>query len=605
MTSAPNSAIILVAKGPAISDPSSRTRSPSSGRSRRARSRAPLKASVLDIRMLPFLTHTRLPGLSAAWFGGQSERTSAQSEWVPGPHPGGQSVGRVVGLADDLFLLLGGDHAQDRAEDLLPCYPHFVADACEDGRLHEEAVFEFGCVRPLAPVHQLGPLLPADVDVALHLLELLLEGDRPHLGLRLKRVAQPDGPGLLREALDELVVAPLLDEEPGTGDAGLPGGREDSRDHPVRHGLHVGVLEDDVGRLATELQGDLGEVVGGILHDLLARLRRAGEGHLVHPRVAHQGAPRGWAEARDDVEDPGREARLLEEPGELQGGGRCLLGRLHHEGAAGGEGGSQLEGEQQERRVPRRDGPHHSNGLPPRVDEEVGLVRRDGLALDLVGGSGEVVVPLRQGLELTAHLPQELAVVGALYYGDVLRVLGEHVGEATHQPRPLGAGHLPPRPLVERRAGGAHRPVHVLIARLRHLRPHSARVGVYALEGLPRAGVHPLSTDEHLVLSGLPGLRGFYELTNHLLLLPDLASRTYLCRDCVELLFHPKRDLIGPSPLCHCRRFSHPLAPSFLWPSLPNRRPRDTTSASRRARWSLTTDADLDRRGPLHLARLE
>src|SRR5215212_3226069 len=77
MTSAPNSAMILVANGPAISEPNSRTRSPSSGRSRRARSRAPLKASVSVMRVLPFLT---LP----AEDGPPSKAASAQLERVAG-----------------------------------------------------------------------------------------------------------------------------------------------------------------------------------------------------------------------------------------------------------------------------------------------------------------------------------------------------------------------------------------------------------------------------------------------------------------------------------------------------------------------------------------
>ena len=44
------------------------------------------------------------------------------------------------------------------------------------------------------------------------------------------------------------------------------------------------------------------------------------------------------ADPRDDVEHAGRQAGLLADPGQLERGERCLLGRLEDDGAAGGEG---------------------------------------------------------------------------------------------------------------------------------------------------------------------------------------------------------------------------------------------------------------------------
>ena len=186
--------------------------------------------------------------------------------------------------------------------------------------------------------------------------------------------------------------------------------------------------------------------------------------------------------------------------------------------------GASLQVEQEERRVPGRDGADHPDRLAPRVDEEVGLVGGDGRR------PGSCRRPRRsssttRGRALScppisrSSLP--LSVVSTT--ASLSAFSASKLGEASHQARPLCAGHRPPRPLVEGLTGGAHRPVHVLIARLGRGGPYSAGVGVDALEGLPRAGVDPLATHEHLVLSDLPGLRGLYDLANHLFLLPDLA----------------------------------------------------------------------------------
>ncbi len=52
--------------------------------------------------------------------------------------------------------------------------------------------------------------------------------------------------------------------------------------------VEVGVGEDDVRALAAQLEGDPLERVGGVPHDDLADLGRAGEGDLVDARVLDQ-----------------------------------------------------------------------------------------------------------------------------------------------------------------------------------------------------------------------------------------------------------------------------------------------------------------------------
>jgi hypothetical protein len=142
-------------------------------------------------------------------------------------------------------------------------------------------------------------------------------------------------------------VSPLVDEEPGACDARLTRGREYAGDHAVVRGFDVRVVEDDVRRLAAEFQADLCEVVGRVLHHAYSCLGGAGERHLIHAWVAHQRTARLLSEARDDVDDALREARLFEELREFQNGSRRLLGGFNYYRAASSERGRQLEGQEE------------------------------------------------------------------------------------------------------------------------------------------------------------------------------------------------------------------------------------------------------------------
>ena len=93
------------------------------------------------------------------------------------------------------------------------------------------------------------------------------------------------------------------------------------------------VVEDDVGGLAAELEGDLLVGAGDRLGDRLADVGRAGEGDLVDVRVLDQRVA-GLAGAGDDVDDARRQVGLLADLGEQQRGQRGGLGRLEHDGVA-------------------------------------------------------------------------------------------------------------------------------------------------------------------------------------------------------------------------------------------------------------------------------
>jgi len=69
----------------------------------------------------------------------------------------------------------------------------------------------------------------------------------------------------------------------------------------------------------------------------------AGEGDLVDVGMADHRRSSGFAVAVEDVDDAVGEAGLQGELGQLDAGDRGLLGQLHDDGVAAGEGGPHFQ----------------------------------------------------------------------------------------------------------------------------------------------------------------------------------------------------------------------------------------------------------------------
>jgi hypothetical protein len=83
----------------------------------------------------------------------------------------------------------------------------------------------------------------------------------------------------------------LLHEDARAGAADLPLVEPDRVDHALDDAVEVGVVEDDEGRLAAELQRQLLAAPGGGRADDAADLGGAGEGDLVDVRVLDDRSP--------------------------------------------------------------------------------------------------------------------------------------------------------------------------------------------------------------------------------------------------------------------------------------------------------------------------
>ena len=251
---------------------------------------------------------------------------------VARPHPRAQPEERVVGDVQRVVQVAEGRHRQHRAEDLLLEDAHAVV-ALEDGGLHVVSAAQLALVHPLrAAGEHAGALLLSDVDVRQDLAQLLLAGLRAEHRPRVQRVALHDQPGPGDRALHEAVVDGLVHQRAAGAGAHLT---LVQREHGeafqrlvqevvvVRH--HV--AEEDVGRLAPQLQRDGDQVLGGVLHDHPPRRGLARKGDLGDARRRRQRLARLGPEALHHVHHAtGKD--VGDQLHQHHDGDRRLLGRL-------------------------------------------------------------------------------------------------------------------------------------------------------------------------------------------------------------------------------------------------------------------------------------
>ena len=212
-------------------------------------------------------------------------------------------------MATAVVVVVEGDDGQHRAEDLLLGDPRRRVDPGEDGRGEVVAALVAGDGHALAAGGQLGPLLLADAHVALDPLQLLGRDQRAHVGGGVGGRADGDPLGDVDQAGHHLVVDRPGHQQPAAGGADLALVEEDRVGGAVGGQLQVGVVEQDVGRLAAQLQQDLLDRAGGQGGDPPADLGRAGEGDLVDLGRGDQRLAGLGPEPGQDVDHPVGHAR--------------------------------------------------------------------------------------------------------------------------------------------------------------------------------------------------------------------------------------------------------------------------------------------------------
>ena len=152
-------------------------------------------------------------------------------------------------------------------------------------------------------------------------------------------------------------------------------------------------------------------------------------------------------------------------------GQRGQLGRLEHDGVAGGQGRGQLPGGDGEREVPGHDQPHHPQRLPEGQVDPAG--HRDGVAEQPLGGAGVVGEGVGHHAHLAPGVGDRLAGVAHLQLGQALAFGVEAFGQAAQQPAPVRGGDGPPALERGRRPGHGR----VGVVRGGRLQPLDHRLG--------------------------------------------------------------------------------------------------------------------------------
>src|SRR5262245_43801771 len=109
-----------------------------------------------------------------------------------------------------------------------------------------------------------------------------------------------------------------MNQRTRSGNAGLPGSRENSGHDTVYREIEIGIIKDDIRRLSPELQRDVLNATSGELIHSLAGPVAAGECDLRDIRMRDQRLADFCTVTRNDIDDARRKARLLEQLSERE-----------------------------------------------------------------------------------------------------------------------------------------------------------------------------------------------------------------------------------------------------------------------------------------------
>src|SRR6185369_16130849 len=207
--------------------------------------------------------------------GAERARDAEPARAVARPDVAVEAVVAVVGERDRLRLVVERDRRDDRSEDLLARDRHVVPRVREERLLDVEALREIR--RTLAAACQRRAFLDTRRDELLDAAALHRGHERPDDGPLLARIADLEPARDRDHLLRELVVDRALDEEPCARDADLARVERPHLRRALERGLARRVGEDDLRRLAAELEQRALEPLRRRLLDLEADAGTAGE----------------------------------------------------------------------------------------------------------------------------------------------------------------------------------------------------------------------------------------------------------------------------------------------------------------------------------------
>ena len=280
---------------------------------------------------------------------------------VFGPHRRQQAIGRAIGQGDGVGFVFEGEGRQHGAEDFFAGQLCVTRNGAKEGGGDPVAArADTGVDAAFGQHRNAGRFCRGDVSVNTGLLRGVHHGPTVEVHLGRAHAHLGIGGGHL---LHHAVVHALLHQQPAAGGAGLPRVLHDGA-HDDGHGaFDVGVFEDDLRRLAAQLQHALHRVFGGRLLHQGAHFVGAGEGNEVDARVARQRSAGFFAQAGDHVDGALGKAHLGSELGHAQGRQRGVFGGLEHHRIACRKGWRNRAAQHLRRVVPGNDVTRDAQGF--------------------------------------------------------------------------------------------------------------------------------------------------------------------------------------------------------------------------------------------------
>jgi hypothetical protein len=204
-----------------------------------------------------------------------------------------------------------------------------------------------------------GPL-----DEARHALALVGGDERSHFHTRIGLRSHLERANGTRKIGNEFVENLRTRIQPAGGRAILTGVIERECADTAHHGVDIGVVENDNGRLASELEVGALEIPRGGAEYFLARRDIASDRNHANGGVTDEWSANAVTPAADDVCHTFGE-QLEQVFTELECGQRCLLGGLENYRVARGQRRCQLPCGHHQRIVPGRDRSDHAHWIAP------------------------------------------------------------------------------------------------------------------------------------------------------------------------------------------------------------------------------------------------
>src|SRR5579862_8182702 len=266
---------------------------------------------------------------------------------------------RVIGDFNSFGFRLVRQYRQDRSENLFLRDPHVACDVGEHGGFDEISILKPG--RMTFPAdNEFRAFLDARLDVFLNALILLYAGQGAESHILVSWIADLDlFDGRSHQSL-HFAQPVFRHDQARSRDAGLTVVQVTGCDCHRDGSGEIGVVQNDVRRLAAEFQRQALHRVQGVLRDQFSDLRRTGERDLLNVGTFRQLRPDDLTEAGHEIDNARRQTGFMKSVHQHFRLHRAHLAGLDDNGASGSDCRSHLDRDRTGARIPRRKYAHHA-----------------------------------------------------------------------------------------------------------------------------------------------------------------------------------------------------------------------------------------------------